>query len=118
LAERCSELIAKNVITDRTIIDVIAFTLNANSIDKTDKLAFEYYASRFVEEYDWIFYVSPAGINIEDNGVRTIDVDYRNQIDQTIKHLCSSNLDKITNFGIISGSNEDRLKQIKFYLNM
>jgi GTPase SAR1 family protein len=118
LAERCSELIAKNVITDRTIIDVIAFTLNANSIDKTDKLAFEYYASRFVEEYDWIFYVSPAGINIEDNGVRTIDVDYRNQIDQTIKHLCSSNLDKITNFGIISGSNEDRLKQIKFYLNL
>ena len=118
LAERCSELIAKNVITDRTIIDVIAFTLNTNSIDKTDKLAFEYYTLRFIEEYDWIFYVSPARINIEDNGVRTINADYRNQIEQTIKHLCSSNLDRIKNFGIISGSTEDRLKQIKFYLNM
>lgn len=118
LSERCSELIAKNVITDRTIIDVIAFTLNANSIEQPSKLAFEHYASRFIEEYDWIFYVSPAGVSIEDNNVRTIDATYRSQIDQTIKHLCSCHLDKITNFGIISGSNEDRLKQIKFYLNM
>ena len=118
LAERCSELIAKNVITDRTIIDVIAFTLNASSIDKTDKLAFEYYASRFIDDYDWIFYVSPAGVNLEDNNVRTTNVEYRSQIDQTIKHLCSCHLDKINNFGIISGSTEDRLKQIKFYLSL
>ena len=33
LAERCSELISENIITDRTVIDVIAFTLNAESID-------------------------------------------------------------------------------------
>jgi GTPase SAR1 family protein len=118
LSERCSELIAENVITDRTIIDVISFTLNASSIEQSGKLAFEHYASRFIEEYDWIFYVSPAGVNIEDNGVRTIDADYRNQIDQTIKHLCSCHLDKIKNFGIISGSIEDRIKQIKQYLNL
>lgn len=118
LAERCSELIANNVITDRTIIDVMSFTLNANSIDKTDKTSFEYYASRFIEEYDWIFYVSPAGVKIEDNGVRTTDIEYRDQIDQTIKHLCSCHLDKIKNFGIISGSTEDRLRQVKSYLNL
>jgi GTPase SAR1 family protein len=118
LSERCSELIAKNVITDRTIIDVISFTLNANSIEQPSKLAFEHYASRFIEEYDWIFYVSPAGVNIEDNNVRTTDAAYRSQIDQTIKHLCSCHLDKIKNFGIISGSTEDRLKQIKSYLNL
>jgi hypothetical protein len=118
LAERCSELIANNVITDRTIIDVMSFTLNANSIDKTDKVSFEYYASRFIEEYDWIFYVSPAGVKIEDNGVRTTDIEYRDQIDQTIKHLCSCHLDKIKNFGIISGSTEDRLRQVKSYLNL
>jgi hypothetical protein len=118
LSERCSELIAKNVITDRTIIDVISFTLNANSIEQPSKLAFEHYASRFIEEYDWIFYVSPAGVNIEDNNVRTTDAAYRSQIDQTIKHLCSCHLDKIKNFGIISGSTEDRLKQIKSYLSL
>ena len=118
LSERCSELIAKNVITDRTIIDVISFTLNASSIEQSGKLAFEHYASRFIEEYDWIFYVSPAGVNIEDNNVRTTDAVYRSQIDQTIKHLCSCHLDKIKNFGIISGSIENRIKQIKSYLNL
>lgn len=118
LAERCSELIVENIITDRTIIDVISFTLNASSIESPNKLSFEYYASRFIEEYDWIFYVSPAGVSIEDNNVRTTDADYRSQIDQTIKYLCSCHLDKIKNFGIISGSTEDRLKQIKSYLNL
>jgi GTPase SAR1 family protein len=118
LAERCSELIQTNIITDRTIIDVIAFTLSAQSIDIADKHRFEEYASRFIEEYDWIFYVSPSGVDIEDNSVRTTDSEYRKQIDQTIKHLCSTKLDLIKNFGIISGSNEDRIKQIKFYLNL
>jgi hypothetical protein len=118
LAERCSELIHTNIITDRTIIDVMAFTLNAQSISTIDKHEFEQYASRFIEEYDWIFYVSPAGVEIEDNNVRTTDAIYRTQIDQTIKHLYSEHLWRIKNFGIIAGSNEDRLKQIKSYLNI
>jgi GTPase SAR1 family protein len=118
LAERCSELIHPNIITDRTVIDVMAFTMCAESIDVYHKDAFEEYASRFIEEYDWIFYVTPAGVPIEDNKVRTTDVDYRNQIDEMIRYLCSSNLDKIRNFGIIAGSNEERLTQIKSYLNL
>lgn len=118
LAERCSELMHENIITDRTIIDVMAFTSCAKSINTTNKNIFENYASQFIERYDWIFYVSPAGIPIEDNKVRVTDASYRNQIDNMIKFLCSSNLDKIKNFGIIAGSNEDRLNQIKFYLNI
>jgi GTPase SAR1 family protein len=118
LAERCSELIQTNVITDRTVIDVMAFTLNAQSIDIADKSRFEQYATRFIEEYDWIFYVSPSGVGIEDNNVRTTNAEYRKHIDKTIKHLCSLNLDRIQNFGIIAGSNEDRIKQIQSYLNL
>ena len=118
LAERCSELIHENIITDRTVIDVMAFTMCAESIDIFDKDGFEDYASQFIEEYDWIFYVSPAGVPIEDNSVRTTDSNYRDQIDNMIKYICSSNLDKISNFGIISGSIEDRIKQIKFYLGL
>lgn len=118
LSERCSELIAENVVTDRTIIDVISFTLNASSIEQSGKLAFEHYASRFIEEYDWIFYVSPSGVQIEDNSVRTTDAIYRTQIDQTIKHLYSEHLWRIKNFGIVAGSNEDRIKQIQSYLNL
>jgi deoxyadenosine/deoxycytidine kinase len=44
LAERCAELIQENIITDRTVIDVMAFTLNAKSINHQDKEAFETYA--------------------------------------------------------------------------
>jgi hypothetical protein len=118
LAERCSELLNKDIIIDRTVIDVLAFTLCAESVDLGEKIAFEEYASQFIEEYDWIFYVSPAGVDIEDNNVRTTDTEYRNLIDSTIKYLCSSKLDHIRNFGIIAGSTEDRIKQIKSYLNL
>ena len=118
LAERCSELIQENIITDRTVIDVMAFTMCANSIDIFDKDRFDDYASRFIEEYDWIFYVSPAGVDIEDNNVRTTDADYRDRIDQMIKYLYSANLSNIKNFGIISGTTETRIELIKSYLNL
>jgi len=118
LAERCSELINENIITDRTVIDVMAFTMCADSIDPFDKDRFDEYASIFIKEYDWIFYVSSAGVSIEDNNVRTTDSEYRNTIDQMIRYLCSSNLNSLENFGIISGTTEDRIKQIKSYLNL
>ena len=118
LAERCSELIQENIITDRTVIDVMAFTFCAESIDPFDKDRFDEYASRFIEEYDWIFYVSPAGVPIEDNNVRTTDAEYRDRIDQMIKYIYSSKLSNIRNFGIISGSTEDRIKMIKSYLGL
>ena len=118
LAERCSELIQENIITDRTVIDVMAFTMCAESIDPFDKDKFDDYASRFIEEYDWIFYVSPAGVDIEDNNVRTTNAEYRDRIDQMIKYLYSANLNNIKNFGIISGSTETRIELIKSYLNI
>ena len=77
LAERCAELIQPNIITDRTVLDVMAFTLNANSIHHTDKELFENYAKEFIREYDYIFYISPYGIPVEDNGVRETDEHYR-----------------------------------------
>ena len=48
LAERVAELMKENVITDRTILDVIAFTNLAKSIDWKDKEYFEDYARVFV----------------------------------------------------------------------
>jgi GTPase SAR1 family protein len=118
LAERCSELMRENVITDRTVIDVMAFAHCAQSIDKADKEEFIKYASMFIKEYDYIFYVSPIGVEIEDNGVRETDAGYREWIDLTIKHIVKDNLDNFKNFGIISGTTEERIKQIKSYLSM
>ena len=87
LAERCAELMNENLITDRTIVDVMAFTKLAKSISYIDGDAFEEYAKRFIREYDYVFYISPEGIAIEDNGVRETDEKYRNEIDLTIRQL-------------------------------
>ena len=117
LAERVSELMRENIITDRTIIDIIAFAYSSKSMDIVDKEEFTQYAVRFLSEYDWIFYVSPEGVDIEDNGVRETDTEYRDIIDESIKHQISSYKHRIKNYGELKGSTEDRIAQIRSYLS-
>ena len=112
LAERCGELMHDNIITDRTILDVMAFTINAKSIPHQDKEAFETYASEFIREYDYIFYISPYGLEIEDNGVRETDEHYRDLIDFTITTLIKRHGHKAGTIEKISGSTEERIQQI------
>ena len=112
LAERCGELMHDSIITDRTILDVMAFTINAKSIPHQDKEAFETYASEFIREYDYIFYISPYGLEIEDNGVRETDEHYRDLIDFTITTLIKRHGHKAGTIEKISGSTEERIQQI------
>jgi deoxyadenosine/deoxycytidine kinase len=85
LAERASELLRENVLTDRTIWDVCAFTLGAQSIDQFDKRSFVEAAMTLRNRYDLVVYVSPNGVEMEDNGVRTTNLEYRAKIDEVIK---------------------------------
>jgi len=111
IAERASELFNDNIITDRTIIDVCAFTLSAKSIDWTDKTHLIKAASSLIPYYDYIFYIDPMGIDIEDNGVRTTDPIYREKIDIAIKALLEEYPPKrLIN---IFGSTEQRVEQVK-----
>jgi hypothetical protein len=55
--KRVSELFSENLLTDRTVIDVMAFTQAAKSIHSSDKTSFEEYARNFIGEYYYIFYV-------------------------------------------------------------
>jgi nicotinamide riboside kinase len=109
LAERVAELMQENIITDRTILDVIAFTECAQKINVIDKDAFAKYAKRFIYQYDYIFYISPKGLDIEDNGVRETNSNYRTQIDNTIQQL-------LVKYGPVyyelSGSTEERVSKI------
>ena len=118
LAERSSELMRDKVITDRTVIDVMAFAHCAESIESDEKEEFINYASVFIPEYDFILYVSPVGVNMENNGVRETNLEYRNLIDLTIRHAVKEALPYITNFGIVSGTTEQRIEQVKFYLGL
>ncbi len=112
LAERVSELMRENLITDRTVIDVMAFTNASKSIKEADKISFEEYARNFINEYDYIFYVTPLGVEIEDNGVRETNAEYRDKIDTTIKGFCQLYNHRIKKFHMISGTTEERIKQI------
>ena len=112
LAERCAELMHQDIITDRTVIDVMAFTMNANSIHYNDKEIFENYAKEFIREYDYIFYISPDGLPIEDNGVRETDEHYRDVIDFSITSLIRKYAHMMKNVETIKGSTQDRIDQI------
>ena len=112
LAERCAELIQDNIITDRTVVDVMAFTENAKSIDFKDKEYFSEYARNFLGEYDYIFYISPVGIDIEDNGVRETDANYRMTIDDSILHILSSFGHRCKNVHELKGTTNERIEQM------
>ena len=112
LAERTSELMCENVITDRTVIDVMAFAKASKSMNYVDKEEFINYAKRFIREYDYIFYVSPVGVEIEDNGIRETNVDYRDLINFTISNLIDANKHRFKSLNTLSGSTEERIKQM------
>ena len=113
LAERASELMQENIITDRTIIDVMSFAQCSKSMNYLDKDKFEQFAACLIHEYDHIFYVSPLGVNIEDNGVRETNVKYRKEIDQTIQHYLNKYGYRIKNVTLISGPTEERIERVK-----
>ena len=113
LAERCAELMYDNIITDRTIIDVLAFTQAAKSVDQVEYDLFEQYAIQFLRDYDHIFYISPEGMPIEDNGVRETDEHFRDVIDFSIITLLKRWGHRIDNVTEISGTTEQRIKQIE-----
>ena len=85
LAERATELLQPNIITDRTIWDVCAFTLSAKSISDSEKRAFVEAAMCLRDYYDVVVYVSPRGVAMENNGIRETDLGYRMKIDNTIQ---------------------------------
>jgi len=118
LAERSMELMQENIITDRTVIDVIAFARASKSMDHVEKYDFEQVATLLIKDYDYIFYISPEGVDIEDNGVRETDIEYRKLIDFIITNQIKSRRSLIQNYGILEGPTKERIEQLKFQLGL
>jgi nicotinamide riboside kinase len=110
LAERASELLHKDIITDRTIWDVSAFTMLAKSIDSGFKSSLVNTAMTLKDQYDIVFYIDPIGTNMEDNGVRETDLEYRANVNQEILRLLTLHPPK--KMIVLSGSTADRMKTI------
>ncbi len=118
LAERAAELMNEKIITDRTVIDVMAFTNLAQSISHIQADDFNQHAANLLSEYDYIFYISPEGVDIEDNGVRETDAEYRELVDFSIKNFLNRYKHKVRNIINITGSTEERITLVREALNI
>ena len=109
-AERSIELMQEKIITDRTIIDVMAFCDLSKSMKAAEKFYINATLIFLIKEYDVLFYVSPEGVEIEDNGVRETNAKYRKSIDKKIKSIIQMHRG---NAITLKGTPEERIEQVK-----
>lgn len=101
-----------NMICDRTIIDVLAYSTAGKHISKR---SLEYQRKLLdlnAHKYDYIFYL-PMDIAVVDDGVRAIDPEYRKQIDNLIIDSLHY-LDNIRELNVymVKGSVRERIQKI------
>jgi len=109
-AERASELLCDKIITDRTVIDVMAFSALSNSMSGNESFHLNSALGHLIDDYDYLFYVSPVGVKMEDNGVRETDLRYRDNINKKILEILDWRDVKYTT---IQGTTEERVKLVK-----
>ena len=112
-AERSAELMQENIITDRTIIDVMAFCELSKSMSKAEKDHINGVLWHLIKEYDVIFHIDDLSIPIEDNGVRETDKDYRLAIHEKISSILNMHRYMPGKVIKISGTTEERINKIK-----
>jgi len=109
-AERASELLCDKILTDRTVIDVMAFCELSNSMTANEAFYLNSALGHLIDDYDYLFYVSPVGVKMEDNGVRETDIRYRDEINKKILSILDLRDIKYTT---IQGTTEERIKTVK-----
>ena len=115
-AERSAELMQEKMITDRTIIDVMAFCALSEAMNIEEKNTLKNTLKHLIKEYSVIFYINDLSIPIEDNGIRETNERYRVYIDDKIKEIISEYRDQCIIIDI-SGTTEDRVNRIKSVLD-
>ena len=109
-AERASELLCDKIITDRTVVDVMAFCELSTSMTANESFYLNSALAHLIDDYDYLFFVSPVGVKMEDNGVRETDIKYREEINKKILSILDLRDIKYTT---IQGNTEERIKLVK-----
>ena len=117
-SERAAELMQENIITDRTIIDVMAFCELSKSMSKAEKDHINGVLWHLIKEYDIIFHIDDLSIPIEDNGVRETNKDYRLSIHQKISSILGMYRYMPGKVVTLSGTTKERINKIKDTLDM
>ena len=106
----------RSSILDRCILDGLIYTywLEENRALNPWTVNYAYHLfDNYIESYDVIFYTDSADVKIEDDGERSVDVGFRNDIIKRFDHWITNNprvKDKVV---ILSGTVEERLETIK-----
>jgi len=105
-----------NVIMDRCALDGLIYTDWMYGKKKVEQWVIEYAENVFnllIDRYDHIFYLTPE-FDIEDDGVRSTDIDFRNEIVDLFDHYI-----KLYKIPVIklTGTVEQRLNKIKETIN-
>ena len=117
-AERSAELMQEKIITDRTIIDVMAFCALSEAMNVEEKNSLKNTLKYLIKEYDVIFHIDDLSVPIEDNGVRETDKDYRLDIHQKISSILGMHRYMPGKVVKISGTTEERINQVKASLSL
>ena len=112
-SERAAELMQENIITDRTIIDVMAFAELSKSMSSAEKQHLNGVLWHLIREYDIIFHIDDISIPIEDNGVRETNKDYRLEVHNKISSILRMFGGMAGKVIKISGTTEERVEQVK-----
>ncbi len=102
-------ILYENLLADRTVIDGYAYTLELNSMGLVSKKVMDHATEiykKILPMYDLIFYIRPE-FDIEDDGVRTTDVDFRDRILNHFEYLIKNN----NNITLLTGTVRQRLNQ-------
>ena len=116
-AERAAELMQENIVTDRTIIDVMAFCELSKSMSKAEKQHINGVLWHLIKEYDIIFHIDDLSVPMEDNGVRETNKEYRLAIHEKISSILGMHRWMPGKVVTISGTTEERINKIKSTLD-
>ena len=105
-----------DAVLDRCIVDGLVYTTYLYMLDRIHTNVFlhsKYMFDLLINKYDIIFHIEPE-FPVVDDGVRSIDEQFRATIAKLIKEALKSDIivDK-SKIVILTGSVEDRLKQIE-----
>ena len=109
-----------NKILDRCALDGIVYThylLDKGMISRTTYEACELIYKKLRGEYDVIFYTSPKDVELVDDGERSIDKDFREEIIDLFNLYLHSFNEQGHTVVLLEGTVEERLETIKSTLD-
>lgn len=108
---------SRSSILDRCLLDGVVYTNYLTNHSNLEEWCLEhalYVFKKYVSQYDVIFYTDPADVKLEDDGERSIDVSFRDEIiygfESWMKATSYFNSDNLI---VLSGTVDERLQTIK-----